>query len=128
MTPYHHAVSSAKKWGGSPFDYIEIHIWFDASKAHYPDMRHRALRHHSAGIAECATVFGEVIHVGDKDVPVRLIGEQHVKEDCGFIPTLKDWLQHIEVQPWMTKVAVKATDVEKMPDHKQKGGEENWLD
>jgi len=29
---YHHAVSSARKWGGTPDDYIALHTWFDSSK------------------------------------------------------------------------------------------------
>lgn len=116
MTPYHHALSSVNKWGGTPEDYLPIHDFFDASKAHYADQRHRALRHHSAGIFECEAHFGHVItNSAGKQVPVRLIGEQHVKEDCGFIPTVKDWLQNITLQPWMRKVAVKSADVEKIP-------------
>jgi hypothetical protein len=27
--PYHHAVSSARKFGGTPADYQSIHDWFD---------------------------------------------------------------------------------------------------
>ena len=46
---YHHAVSSVKKWGGSPEDYQPIHDWFDESKKIMPDFRHRALRHHAEG-------------------------------------------------------------------------------
>lgn len=117
MNPYYHALSSVKKWGGEPADYLPIHSWFDESKSHYADQRHRALRHHSAGIFECELHFGHVItNSAGKQVPVRLIGERHVKEDCGFIPTVKDWLQHIQLQPWMRRVAVKSVDVEKMPD------------
>ena len=48
--PYHHALSSAKKWGGTVDDYIRIHAWFDFSKSIIADYRHRALRHHAAGI------------------------------------------------------------------------------
>jgi len=43
--PYHHALSSAKKWGGAAEDYLPIHQWFDESKAITADFRHRALRH-----------------------------------------------------------------------------------
>jgi hypothetical protein len=32
---------------------------------------------------------------------VRTVGEQHVKDDLGWIPSVKDWLQHIQLQPWM---------------------------
>jgi hypothetical protein len=48
--PYHHSLSSVKKWGGSVFDYLPLHSWFDQSKAIAGDFRHRALRHHAEGI------------------------------------------------------------------------------
>ena len=47
---YHHALSSAKKWGGIADDYLPLHQWFDKSKAITADFRHRALRHHAEGI------------------------------------------------------------------------------
>jgi hypothetical protein len=37
--PWHHAVSSARRHGGAPEDYLAIHEWFDASKAHHGDFR-----------------------------------------------------------------------------------------
>lgn len=48
--PIVHARNSARKFGGKMEDYLEIHEWFDETKAWIPDMRHRALRHHSEGI------------------------------------------------------------------------------
>jgi len=33
---------------------------------------------------------------------VRLIGEQHVKEDLGFIPTLQDWMELLQSKRWMS--------------------------
>lgn len=103
MHPYHHALSSVKKHGGHWSDYIQIHDWFDESKSHYADMRHRALRHHAQGIFMAQEKFGRFItNIDGKQVPVRFIGEQHVKEDCGgFIPTIEDWFKHIGVQKWM---------------------------
>ena len=113
MNPWFHSLSSVKKFGGQPEDYLLIHEWFDASKAHYADFRHRALRHHSAGIYECQEKFGPVIVNSDgRDVAVRAIGEQHVLEDCGFIPTVADWLSHISPQAWMTKVSLKSRELE----------------
>ena len=47
---YYHALSSVRKWGGTPDDYIELHQWFDKSKKIVADPRHRALRHHAEGI------------------------------------------------------------------------------
>lgn len=102
--PYHHAVSSVKKWGGKVEDYINIHSWFDQSKAHYADFRHRALRHHSEGIFQCEEKFGVAIQNSDgRMIPVRWVGEQHVKEDLGFIPTISDWFSNIAPKGWMMK-------------------------
>lgn len=104
MHPYHHALSSSKKFGGIPENYLKIHEWFDESKSHYADFRHRALRHHSEGIFMCEKLFGSTIINSDgKVVPVRYIGEQHVKEDMGFIPSIQDWFSNLQVQPWMHK-------------------------
>ena len=102
--PLHHSISSQKKWGGHVDDYLPIHNWFDETKMHYPDMRHRALRHHSEGIFWCEQQFGTYITNSDgRMVPVRAIGEQHCMEDLGWIPTIKDYLDHMVVQGWMFK-------------------------
>jgi hypothetical protein len=104
--PWHHSLRSVKLYGGKPEDYLPIHNWFDESKAHYPDLRHRALRHHSEGIFSSEQRFGVCLRNSDgKDVPVRFIAEQHVKDDLGWIPSLKDWLSNIAIQPWMTRTA-----------------------
>lgn len=102
--PLHHAISSQKKYKGEIEDYLPIHNWFDETKMHYPDMRHRALRHHAEGIFWCEQQFGTYItnSIG-RMVPVRIIGEQHIMEDLGWIPTIKDYLDNMEVQGWMFK-------------------------
>lgn len=99
---YHHALSSVRKWGGVPEDYIELHSWFDQSKEILADFRHRALRHHAQGIFELERTFGTAITLSTGRVaPVRLIGEQHVLEDLGFIPSFADWVRSIRPEPWM---------------------------
>lgn len=110
--PYHHALSSVKKWGGKAEDYQAIHDWFDESKSHIADFRHRALRHHSEGIFLCEKIFGTTItNSNGRIVPVRFIGEQHVKEDCGFIPSVVDWLKCIQSEPWMHRVGTKLDNI-----------------
>ena len=100
--PVKHAESSAKKFGGKPDDYLPIHNWFDESKAFFPDFRHRALRHHAEGIFLAEKLFGIAILNSDgKQIPVRYVGEQHVREDLGRIPTAQDWLFEIKPQRWM---------------------------
>lgn len=104
--PHHHAEASARRFGGRPEDYIAVHSWFDASKAHIATPAHRALRHHTAGIFEAEAVFGTVITTGTgRAVPTRFIGEQHVLEDCRRIPTPADWLRNLVIEPWMVFAA-----------------------
>ena len=114
LNPYHHSLSSVKKWGGEVGDYLPIHHWFDESKQYIGDFRHRALRHHAQGIFECEIRFGNTITLtGGRIIPVRWIGEQHVQEDCGFIPTLQDWFRHIaNPEPWMLNVPVKSKQID----------------
>jgi hypothetical protein len=100
--PYHHAVSSARKYGGEPGEYLDLHEWFDGSKQYMADFRHRALRHHAAGIFMLEEAFGTTITLATGRVlPVRFIGEQHVLEDLGRIPTVADWLGKIQPESWM---------------------------
>jgi hypothetical protein len=98
---YHHALSSVRKWGGVAEDYLPLHQWFDESKAITADFRHRALRHHAEGIFMLERFFGPTITISTgRVVPVRLIGEQHIVEDLGFIPSFADWVRCIRPQPW----------------------------
>lgn len=111
-TPMHHAMSSAKKHGGTWEQYVHIHNWFDETKAWVPDVRHRAFRHHAEGIFECEQKFGisiPIILAGGvtKEVPVRVLGEQHVNEDCGFIPNAKDYVKGMKLEMWQVKVGTK---------------------
>jgi hypothetical protein len=105
--PFYHAKSSAKKYGGVQEDYIELHEWFDQTKSHLPDARHRAILHSSFGIYLAQQVFGEaIIRKSDgKPVPTRMLGEQHILEDMGFIPTVQDWMKEMKLKSWMMRGA-----------------------
>lgn len=107
MTPYKHAQSSSAKWGGTPEDYIELHDWFDETKMFTGDWTHRALRHHSAGVQWAIEKFGHTLtNSNGQKIPVKLLAEQHLTEDCGFIPTPKDYLLPLVQHPqkWMLMV------------------------
>jgi hypothetical protein len=111
-TPMHHAMSSARKHGGTWEQYVHIHNWFDETKSWVPDIRHRMFRHHAEGIFECEKIFGVSIKITlesgrIKEVPVRVLGEQHVTEDCGFVPNAKDYIKGVQIEPWQLKVAKK---------------------
>jgi hypothetical protein len=122
--PYHHALSSSKRWGGSPEEYQAIHDWFDESKMMMADFRHRALRHHAEGIFMCEKIFGHTITISTgRVVPVRWIGEQHVKEDLGFIPSMQDWFKHIQPERWMGEPPVR---LEPLLEKIENGDEKSW--
>ena len=103
--PFIHATSSARKFGGIPEDYIEIHNLLDSSKGTIADSRHRALTHTAWFVGTILEkIFGVTITNADgKKISVRDIGEQHVLEDFGgrFIPSAQDYLQEMDVQEWM---------------------------
>lgn len=111
MTPFYHAQSTVNKFGGTVDDYLPIHNWFDNTKEYTGAWNHRALKHHASGINECVSIFGDyIINSENKKVPVKYIAEQHVIEDCGFIPTIQDWLAPLLKHPeeWMLKVKTKS--------------------
>lgn len=102
MKPYIHAKNSAHKYGGKPEDYQAIHDFIDSSKSSVPDMRHRSMLHSSWGIFIVEKVFGTTLKNSDGRVlSVRDIAEDHVIEDLGHIPTMQDYLENMELKPWM---------------------------
>lgn len=105
MKPIVHAESSARKFGGTPEDYISLHNFLDSSKGAIGDNRHRCLTHNTWFLSNVLErVFGVTITNSDgKKVSVRDIGEQHVLEDYRgkFIPTAQDFLQEMEIKDWM---------------------------
>jgi len=106
MTPLQHAKITAKQQGVELTEnkwILEIHEWFDKTKAHVPDMRHRAMRHNSEGIFLCEEFFAMkygatyITNSVGRDITIRSIGEQHVLEDLGFIPTLERCLRSLSL-------------------------------
>lgn len=107
MNSFHHAQSAAKKWGGTPEDYIEIEEFIDSSKRIIGDIRHRSVYHHSEGVWLCQMVFGRTLtittqHDTEKVVPVRLVAERHILEDLGWLPSPADYIKGMPIEPWMS--------------------------
>jgi len=102
MKPLVHSKLSVIKFGGTIDDYIDIHEFLDSSKAHIPDMRHRAILHSSFGIYIAQELFGVYrINSNKKEYSIRDICENHILEDLGCIPTVAQWLDGLETAPWM---------------------------
>lgn len=52
------------------------------------------------------TIFGPTLTLSTgRIIPTRWVGEQHVKEDLGFIPSFADWVKAIRPEPWMGRAA-----------------------
>lgn len=108
MNSWQHALSSARKWGGIPSDYIEIHEFIDSSKQVLGDVRHRSIYHHTLGVYLCQRIFGHALTVPKKNghgtyaVPVRMIAERHILEDLGWLPSPADYIDGMPVKAWMS--------------------------
>lgn len=168
-TAIHHAMSSAKKFGGEPEDYLRVHEFFDQFKNQDWHFAHRVVLHHTGGIEIAEQVFGPTIRVKTharkekkdlsdereeiavtmaaleslepnntnqsillslegklqdikmrekfhtKNIPVRWIGEQHMNEDFGFVPTPADWTRSLKqnqgCEAWMLMRASSAVQL-----------------
>lgn len=101
MKPRKHAEISAKKFGGKWEEYIKFHDWMDHSKMVVADVRHRVLLHSSFGIYLLEQVFGHTFtNSQGRVIDVRDIGEQHVMDDLGWIPSPVDYFQSFDFQDW----------------------------
>lgn len=129
--PYHHAMSSVKQFGGQESDYLEIHQWFDATKSHMANYRHRALRHHTLGAEIASAVFdqrrisynGMLVNSDGANVTISQIAEQHVREDCGQYATAVDWVLGLRAETWMLGLGYhKSPEEHAIADAKQHGG------
>lgn len=99
--PYKHALNSVEKWGGSYEDYLPIHEFLDSTKLHFTTWQHRAILHNSFGVGVCERIFGPYItNSNGVQVETRYIAIQHIIEDCGYVPTIKDWVHDLNVKPF----------------------------
>jgi hypothetical protein len=47
-------------------------------------------------------IFGPTISLSTgRVISTRWVGEQHVQQDLGFIPSFADWMRAIRPLPWM---------------------------
>lgn len=78
--------------------------FIDSSKQVIGDVRHRSLYHHTLGVWLCQEIFGRTIQVGDRgiEVPVRLVAEQHIIEDLGWLPSPADYIKGMPIEKWMS--------------------------
>ena len=103
--PMVHSRSSVKRWGGSVEDYMAIHKLLDSPKATMNNNTSRMLTHNTWFAYEVIPlIFGyNIINSDGRSVDVVDIAMLHIAEDFRhkFIPTPQDYLQHMQVQPWM---------------------------
>jgi len=94
LKPIHHALVSARLFGGEPEPYLPVHNAFDMSKAALPDMRHRAALHSvDHGTSVMKLIFDQQIGAAS----LEAVCIQHVNDDQGFDVRLDHWLDECEV-------------------------------
>lgn len=105
MNPEIHAKSSVKRWGGSIQCYLPIHILLDSPKTTMNNNTSRMLTHNIWFCYEIIPkIFGyNIINSDGRSVDTVDIAMLHILEDFKgkFIPTVQDYLQHLQIQPWM---------------------------
>lgn len=105
MIPQIHAEASVKRFGGKPEDYIDIHQLMDSTKASFSNNAHRMITHNSwFTTVIIPKVFGEMrVNSDGRRYSTKDVAEYHCLEDfrMKFIPTIQDYLEHLDVQPWM---------------------------
>lgn len=110
VKPLVHSKLSVKKYGGCVDDYMTIHNFLDSSKAHVPDMRHRAMLHNSFGIYLCEMTVGDYFKNSEGHlISTRDIGEEHIIQDMGRIPTVQDYLDGMPIYDWLGGRPLKTT-------------------
>lgn len=103
MKPFLHSKIHVKKYGGVPEDYADIDDFIDSTKQAVPDVRHRAVLHSAFGCFLVEKVFGRTrINSAGKEYSPRDVAEDHIQQDLGFIPTLENYLNNMQIQPWMS--------------------------
>jgi hypothetical protein len=111
--PLIHAKSSTKRFGGKAEDYLPIHILLDSPKTTMNNNTSRMLTHNIWFCYEIIPkIFGyNIVNSDGKSVDTVDIAMLHVAEDnkMRFIPTVQDYLQHLQIQPWMNN-GIKSVD------------------
>ncbi|USA46333.1 hypothetical protein NDN11_16840 [Acinetobacter sp. C26M] len=102
MNAMQHARISAKRWGGEPEDYYELHAFIDSTKSLCSDARHRIL-HTLWGINSVVVpVFGHSLqNSAGKSIDIKDLCERdHLLVDYQqrFIPTLNDFVNAIDAR------------------------------
>ncbi len=100
MKPLQHAQVSAKTYGGTWSDYIEIHNFLDSSKATCAHFKHRFLLHHAEGIELGAQIFGaSFANSENKIIETRRLLTEHLIEDVGRVVGIEDWARDLLPDP-----------------------------
>ena len=103
--PEIHAKSSVKRWGGKVEDYLAIHELLDSPKETMNNNTSRMLTHNVWFCYKIIPkIFGyNITNSNGRSVDTIDIAMLHVAEDfrMKFVPTVQDYLKHLDVQPWM---------------------------
>lgn len=102
MTPEDHALLSVRDYGGKQSDYYEVHYLMDVSKHFITNghASHRAMSHNWWGITLIEKLYKKKLING---VSVRQLLIDHVRQDCGIVPTLEECISSLSAGNYMQK-------------------------
>ena len=96
MKPLQHAQISAKTYGGSWTDYVDVHNFLDSSKAACAHFKHRFLLHHAEGIELGMRIFGKTMKNSEgREISTKQILTEHLIEDLGSVVSVEDWVRSL---------------------------------
>lgn len=110
--PLYHAHSSARQFGGQASDYLALHQFFDQSKICIASNVHRLVLHHTFGITLCVEISGQTWNRASDGVSVATesVARQHIMEDFGFIPSLRECLSGHPLCQGVSGLAVRSQE------------------
>jgi hypothetical protein len=122
--PHVHAQSSARIYGGSVEDYLEVHSLADWSKSAHASVRHRVVFHHREGAELLTRMVGPTVGPG---IGTEKVVEQHVTEDIRAYPGVDEYLAALDptVLPWYG-AGVVAAQTHAVLDSVKRGGDPKY--
>lgn len=102
-----HCQLSAQTFGGLPSDYLILHEEMNQVRKVLPDELGLCVLHNAWGISLIERIIGPTLTRPSDEIVIstRQILEMHVTSDLGYIPTMQESIEHVELEGWMYRNA-----------------------
>ena len=93
--------AAARRYGGAPANYAAIVAFFERPVELAGARRARVVTHNSFMIFVAEQIFGSVLMIDNKPIPLRQVAEDLVLARYGFIPSLQDIAGDLQVDAYV---------------------------